>query len=209
MTSGMEGPILQRGSWEVRPARRKALLRDCGKPLDEGGVMLFDDAAIAARSVEIASAEQARVPRVNEGREANCAVLDEYRVLCDSFTAAARRLGREPDSSLVIRRGVLTGLRRFFVGPKRASVQTVVCPCWPIAGTDYVLLDVGELVQVGRVDTPTRYSVATEAHLTVPPRPGLAALEDRMLSCLAAAAPAPREYRPGNDCDAILALYGY
>ena len=172
--------------------------------------MLFDDAAIAARSVELASAKQARVPRGAEGHEASSANLAEYRELCDSFMVAARRLGREPDSCLVIHRQVLTERRRFLIGPKQVSIQTTVeCPCWPIAGTGYVLLDVGELVQVSRVDTPTRYSVATEAHLIVPPRPGLTALADRMLSCLAAAAPAPREYRAGNDCDSILALYGY
>jgi len=163
--------------------------------------MLFDDAAIAARSVELALANQARVPRGAEGHEASSAAPLEYRVLCDSFMAAARRLGRAPDSSLVIR----GERRRFFIGSKR----TFKCPCWSIAGTGYVLLDAGELVQVGRVDTPTRYSVATEAHLIVPPRPGLTALEDRMLNCLAAAAPAPREYRAGNSCDSILALYGH
>ncbi|MHB8804613.1 MAG: hypothetical protein ACYC7C_05175 [Coriobacteriia bacterium] len=165
--------------------------------------MVFDDAAIAARAAGIDAGELGLDEAPTESHM-------EYRELCDAFVAAARRLGREPGSRLIIQGQLITERKCFLFGTRKvSSTQRYNCPCWPIPGAGYVVLSVGELVQLRSVETPSRYATTVEAHLTVPSALGLAALEDRMLGWLAAPEPAHGEYTIQNSCEPILALYGY
>ena len=172
--------------------------------------MVFDAAAIAARWAELKAARSAGTPDSPESDAVMSADYVRCRALCISFMTAARGMGRGPESHLVIQKHETTWRERRWLGQKAVnSTRTFKCPCWLFSGSGYALLDIGELVKLSSIDTPSRYATAREARLAVPSGPELTTLEDKMLSRLAASKPAPSEYWISNDCDAILSLYGH
>lgn len=171
---------------------------------------MFDAAAIAARWAELAAARPAGTPKSPIHSKATAADSVECRALCIAFMSAARGLGRSPESTLVIRKQEFEWRKRPLLAPRGVrSVQTFRCLCWRILGSDYALLDLGELVRLVRSGaTPSSpQSTMWEAKLAVPQGSGLAALEDKMLSSLASPAVKPGEYYIENPADSILALY--